>query len=287
MESSTSSSAIIVLSAETHIHSGVGQSTGALDLPVARERATHYPFVPGSGIKGAMRVWASEARVGLNGDINRLFGPEGQSQSDTGTDAGAGQLLCSDARLLLLPVRCLSQAYKWVTCPAILKRFIRDCDRARISSGIAAPKVEQGHYLGKAQGDEWLGLEEREVKHQGDIDLSLIKTLATATGEDEATLAARLAIIDDDTFTWFARFALPVMARNALNEDKIVKSGALWYEESLAPETIMYLLLAERKATAVTTVLSTMNKDGANYLQVGGNETIGQGWFRMARFMGA
>ena len=285
MEIATSKSAIIVLSAETHIHSGVGQSTGALDLPVARERTTHYPFVPGSGVKGAMRVWASETRVGLNNEIDRLFGPEGQSQSDSGTDAGAGQLLCSDARLLLLPVRCLSQAYKWVTCPAILKRFQRDCIRAGMTCSIKIPSVREGKYLGKSTDNKWLALEEREVQFFGDVDPSVIKTLSIAIGEDEATLVERLAVIDDNAFTWFARFALPVMARNVLEADTKVSKN-LWYEESLAPESVMYILLAERRSNAVNSVLCAMENDGANYLQVGGNETVGQGWFRMTRFMG-
>ena len=45
---------IIGLLAETYIHPGTGQSAGAIDLPVARERVTQYPFVPGSSMKGAL-----------------------------------------------------------------------------------------------------------------------------------------------------------------------------------------------------------------------------------------
>ncbi len=272
-------SAIITMMAETHIHSGVGQSTGALNLPVARERTTHYPFIPGSGVKGAFRVWAEERATGL--DIDKLFGKEGSG--DKGGDGGAGGLLCSDARLLLLPVRCLSDAYKWVTCPAILQRFARDCKRAGQASEIPESiSVPKGQYLGKDTQDANLGLEERELtKADSQIDDKTISALKGISGIAESDLKNRLVILSNKDFTWFARYALPVMARNVLDENKISKN--LWYEETLAPDTIMYVLFGERNNGAVANI-TTAIKD-AKYIQIGGNETIGQGWFEMARYM--
>ncbi|MCV6602708.1 MAG: type III-B CRISPR module RAMP protein Cmr4, partial [Cohaesibacter sp.] len=266
-----------------HIHSGIGQSTGALDLPVSRERTTHYPFIPGSGVKGAFRVWASEERVGLKERSDRLFGPSGQSKIDEGGDAGAGTLLLSDARLLLLPVRSLSEAFKWVTCPAILNRFARDCARAGISCKMTLPSPSERQYYGNGKPGSWLGLEEREAECKGALDPSLLGAISAFVGEQ---VKDRLIVISDNDFTWYARFALPVMARNALKAETKC-SDALWYEESLAPDTIMYILLAQRKAGAVADIVGAIAKDGAQYVQIGGNETIGQGWFRMAHFEGA
>ena len=40
------------LLAETSIHPGAGQSSGFVDLPVAREAATDYPVIVGSSLKG-------------------------------------------------------------------------------------------------------------------------------------------------------------------------------------------------------------------------------------------
>jgi CRISPR-associated protein Cmr4 len=40
------------LIAETSVHCGASRSTGIIDLPVARESATGYPFIPGSSFKG-------------------------------------------------------------------------------------------------------------------------------------------------------------------------------------------------------------------------------------------
>lgn len=48
------SNVILGLLAETFIHSGIGHTEGAIDLPVAREAATDYPYIPGSSLKGAL-----------------------------------------------------------------------------------------------------------------------------------------------------------------------------------------------------------------------------------------
>ena len=43
------------LHALSALHVGAGQGTGVIDLPIARERASQLPYVPGSGIKGVLR----------------------------------------------------------------------------------------------------------------------------------------------------------------------------------------------------------------------------------------
>lgn len=99
--------------AETHIHVGVGQMLGAVDLPVAREKITEYPYIPGSSLKGALRE--KIAMEVSKQQAKTFFG-------DSGNAAGIG---VSDGRLLLLPIRTLSGHYRWVTSPLILERFLR------------------------------------------------------------------------------------------------------------------------------------------------------------------
>ena len=41
----------------TSLHAGAGQSVGAVDLPIQRERHTAWPMVQASGVKGAFRDW--------------------------------------------------------------------------------------------------------------------------------------------------------------------------------------------------------------------------------------
>ena len=46
---------LLGLLAETPIHYGADTGGGAIDLPVAREAATHYPVIAGSAFKGAFK----------------------------------------------------------------------------------------------------------------------------------------------------------------------------------------------------------------------------------------
>ena len=79
--------------------------------------------------------------------------------------------------------------------------------------------------------------------------------------------------------------ALPVRMRNSLDDNKRVKAGHLWSEEYLPPDTIMYALIGNRgpgandeDPGALLTQLLARQQD---YLQLGGNETLGQGWFEV------
>ncbi len=83
----------------------------------------------------------------------------------------------------------------------------------------------------------------------------------------------------DADFAWFARYALPVQARNVL-DDETKQSLNLWYEEALPPDTLMYAIVASRGDLARQAVDSLFQSDP--YLQIGGNETVGEGWFAVS-----
>ena len=104
----------------TALHSGVGQGAGIIDLPVAREKSTGIPYLPGSSLKGALRT-RCKAR-GMEQDCYEIFGPENVED----TNANASMIQFTDQRLLLLPVRSLAGTFAWVTSPYILDRFARD-----------------------------------------------------------------------------------------------------------------------------------------------------------------
>lgn len=262
---------ILGLLAETSIHPGGSEAAGVVDLPVAREAATDYPVIPGSSLKGALLGLARET---VNG-AERL--PDADRQRIFGQQDHAGALIVSDARLLLLPVRSLQSAYKWVTCPHLLERFQRDRERAgQASNSITPPEVQAGKYLGADPGP--LFLEERHFERQGELPgnlaaalSSLIPHQATAT-----RLANQLVILADGDFVWFARHGLPVQARNVLHPEKKTSEN-LWYEETIPPDALFYALLAERQPEAIQPVTKLFKEHP--YLQVGGNETVGMGWF--------
>ncbi|MDF2369299.1 MAG: type III-B CRISPR module RAMP protein Cmr4 [Rhizobiaceae bacterium] len=270
---------LIGLVAESHIHVGIGQAADALDLPVAREAVTRFPHVPGSGVKGALRVWCGG--TALSADVDTLFGKASGGEDD-GSDGHAGTILCGEARLALLPVRCTSDAYKFATCPMIVNRLLRDLKRVGEKPPAMTLSVPFGKYLGaRPDHDVPLGLEEREFTHAGDLPEGLAALFAPlAEGAfSQADLGHRIVLLSDADFKWFAEFGLPVVTRNALDENKVVKPGALWSEEMLAPDTIMWMVLNERISGALALVLKAV--EGAPFVQMGGNETIGQGWFSM------
>ena len=267
---------LIGMLAETFIHPGIGQASSAIDLPVARERTTDYPFIPGSGMKGGWKTWAKEQAKFADVETKRLFG-----ESDN-----AGAILFSDARLVLLPVRSLNTAYVWLTCPLLLERVARDVERSGQSTSYDIDDVRQvrvGKFLGSSP--EMLTLEEREIEHQGGLPDKVIEALGKLAPRVAARIANQLAIVHDDDFVWFAKYALPVSAHNKLDE-KTKASDFLWYEETLPPDTVMYSMLAERPdngATPNDKLKLITDRLAANaYCQFGGNETLGQGWFHVA-----
>ena len=108
----------------TPLHVGCGQEVGVVDLPVIRERATGYPFIPGSGIRGSLRdIFENEP----NYLCQKLFGPDNSEEVDY-----AGCLAIHDSHLLLFPVRADKQVFCWLTCPMVLQRWNRDLDAFKI-----------------------------------------------------------------------------------------------------------------------------------------------------------
>ena len=263
--------------AETSIHPGAGQSSGFVDLPVAREAATDYPVVVGSSMKGAL-LSAARDRGWTDDERDRVFGKHDN----------AGGLLVSDARLLLLPVRSLTSHFMWVTCPHLIERFKRDGRRlqppAKDSpiSGLdilGGEDVNRPSYLGGDVGD--LFLEERQFARAGCVPDGLTAILKPLIRHSETAdrLDKQIVVLSDVSFAWFARYGLPVNARNKLHEDTKTSEG-LWYEETLPPDSLFYLLLAERSEGALEKTKALFaNKP---YLQAGGNETVGHGWFAMS-----
>ena len=258
-------STILGMLAETSIHPGSGSSAGAIDLPVAREAATDYPVVVGSSLKGALRDSAGSRNL----DADTIFGKQEH----------AGNLLVSDARLLLLPVRSLNSTYVWATCPHLLERLKRDMVRSGYQVGFDVPEVGVKEALAAA-GDK-LFLEERTFTRTVAPDAALLDVLKGLIPfeETKARLEPQLVVLSNKDFSWFSRYSLAVQARNKLDENKTTVSGALWYEESLPADTLFYAVLAGRQPETLEAVKESFSTPP--YLQVGGNETVGQGWFSL------
>ncbi len=269
--------AMLGLLAETPVHPGAGSGMGVVDLPVAREAATDYPVLVGSGLKGALRDKAKGAVAASVMEADAV-------KDRFGTQEHAGDLLVSDGRLLLLPVRSLTKSFRWVTGLHLLERYRRDLDRAGLAPRLVVPDandVKSGEVL--AAGDGSLFLEERQFAVRGALPDDLVEAIAPCVLHDETRrrLGDRIAVLDDDDFAWFVRYGLCIQARNVLDDDGSKRSRNLWYEETLPPDTVMYSLVMGRDDGVLET-LDTLFPDTDPYLQVGGNETVGQGWFAVS-----
>ena len=265
-------SLMISLFAETFIHPGSGQNEGG-DQSVARERTTGYPFVAGSSMKGAWLDYAKQN--GLEAECNKMFG----------SHESAGQLLINDARLLLLPVRSLNRSYCWITCPFVLERLERDLNRCHGTTVLNLPTltVATEQFMGLRESDEKIFLEERYLQRSAilipDVLLNILKELIPYA-KSRARLSDQLVIVSNREFKWFAENGLTVQARNSLNSET-KESENLWYEESLPPDTLMISMISQRDGGNTSLADFKAKIIENSYLQVGGNETIGQGWFRL------
>lgn len=265
-------SAIMGMLAETNLHPGTGQVSGTVDLPVAREKITDYPVIVGSSLKGALKDSVTQHQKAgyANLEVEQIFGKPEQ----------AGAIAVTDGRLLLLPVRSLNSHYKWVTCPYLIERYQRDCQLAGLPvepfNFQAPPKLKETEAIASEKGrlyleDAHFDVIESDLAPIVDAIVPLIKHHSV-----KERLAENLVVISDNEFSFFARYALAVNARNQLDENKTSKN--LWYEETIPPDTLFYTLLLARSGeeNALNSLAELYGQQP--YLQIGGNETIGQGW---------
>jgi CRISPR-associated protein Cmr4 len=237
-------------------------------------------MVAGAGLKGALRnkveqEWKVEAELPseAKGKVFEIFG----------SGDGAGGVSISDARLLLLPVRSLTGHFRWITCPYILERYARDLamiNKKMMISELRETVKKEAIVAESKEGYVFLEelsftvKEEPDVIHQVKEQLEQVIPIQAI----RERLTEQLVILPDDEFAYFAKFGLPIYARNSLHE-VTKKSQGLWYEETLPPDTLMYSVLIARpgKEKALTELRDTLEEQP--YIQVGGNETVGQGWF--------
>jgi len=76
---------MMYLHAISPVHTGTGQAVDVIDLPVAREATTNWPYVPGSSIRGVLRTLCrldGGAAPGGGDLFTQAFGPESAEDTD-------------------------------------------------------------------------------------------------------------------------------------------------------------------------------------------------------------
>jgi len=292
---------LLFLYTETPLHVGSGSSLGTVDLPIQRERHTNLPMIQSSGIKGKLRSAFENNGGQINPEIiSAVFGPRDNKSSEH-----AGALSPGDGRLLLFPVRSLAGVFAWITCPLVISRFVRDLKLANqtknwtfncIGSQAIVPSGSQ------LLIDNSVVLEEFSFTAQTDNlqvqDLADWLAMNALPSGDEYQfwknkLKQDLVVISDDAFKDFCQFSTDVVSRTKLSPiTKTVENGALWTEENLPSDTLLYTPLfacdprvgnredvpAEvADAAKILETVQTYLTNGHSRLQLGGNETVGRG----------
>lgn len=281
------------LHAMSALHCGTGQSVGVIDLPIARDRATHLPLVPGSSLRGVLRDTFDRRDKALT---TALFGPRGIDGND---QACEGALAVGDAHLLLLPVRALAGIVAYATCPFILRRYAADlppADRERLAEVPAPGATEAIHAkdnLNAAGGKVVLEDLDLSPRHAPPGD-RWAEAIAQAVWPDDADargdLQKRFLVLPDNVFAFLAETATEIRARIAVDPDTgTVKPGALWYEENLPAETVLwgiYALGGSRVLGDGARTADVLARDLAHalapykLLQLGGKAGVGRGLTR-------
>lgn len=305
-------SKMLYLFTESPLHAGAGAGLGAIDLPIQRERVTHYPLVQASGIKGAMRSYA--VPVGANKTLeeegNIIFGP---GETSNAADH-AGAFAPGDARILLFPVRSLTGVFAWTTSVDVLRRWQREATAVSTTNLPTLPQQapDEGKCfvsdLRGAVANKTVVLEEFafEVDNTQTATVqNLAKWLAThalPTGTEyqwwRDSLQKKLVVLPDDDFRDFTRYATEVLTRIRLEQDtKTVKDGALWTEEHLPVDTLLFTPVRATRFRAekdkwqnlngwgklqgadaeAEAVLKWVEKQVNGRIQIGGDETVGRG----------
>jgi CRISPR-associated protein Cmr4 len=271
-------SCLTFIHALSPLHAGTGQGVGVIDLPVAREKATNLPFLPGSTLKGTLRDECGDDAL-----RDRIFGKGGDS---TGS---SGSAIFTDQRLLCLPVRSLFGTFAWVTSPYILERFKRDCENVDVELNLAVPKVENENCLVASNSplkndggkvileDLDLTVENKDVSEWADW---LGKKIFPENEAWQRFFRERFCVVSDDVMNFLSETATEVKARNVLSDNKT--SDNLWHEEALPAETILSGILATVQVNAkAEEVFSTVKGLCRKPLQLGGNMTVGRGLCRV------
>ncbi len=286
---------LLFIHALSPVHVGTGQSTGAIDLAIARDRATEHPIIPGSTLKGCLRDRALSEKPK---ETIAIFGPETANASDH-----AGALVFGDANLLLLPVRSVAGTFAWVTSPFLLARFARDAKEAGLN-GLKPPSLAQISDCA-VPPKSVLKVQQNNVGRVifEDLDLAASGQGALSTAADQwsdllskhlfsddefwkTQLQQKFCIVHDDVMTFLARHATDVSTRVSIDDQsKTVKEGQLWTEENLPTETVLYSLLVAmpngKTGKSDKEILQVMEALTAKPLQMGGNATVGRGRCRL------
>ncbi|ODN30763.1 type III-B CRISPR module RAMP protein Cmr4 [Fervidobacterium thailandense] len=268
---------VVTMYAESQLHAGKGMDIGIVDLPIQRERTTGFPII--QGVKGSLRA---NFRAELGNLETKIFGSEPGSEEK---ETFPGIVAFSEAKILLFPVRSMDRLFVWVTSPLALIRFFNALGDKSLVDMIQNENISENEALTvDIEGKLWL--EEVEVNARKETK-GWLHQVATKISQNVSTveylkkkMLKDIVVVRDEQFSKILEIATEVVPRISIDrERKTVKKGALWYEEYLPQDTVMYFVA--RKTAYANKEEEAFQKfkeviDG-RIITIGGKETVGKG----------
>lgn len=283
------SSKVMLIHCLSPLHAGVGQGVDVVDLAIARDRATGFPYLPGSSIKGSLRDVSQRRDGGQGGrDTVRVFGPDTAQASDH-----AGSVAFGDGNLVCLPTRSVKGTFAYVTSPYLLARLSRDLEQA----GLPTEKIP---HLNKVDDAATTGdtLVIQSKVYFEDLDLNddanhvrltqawadLLGDLLFADKPDQQKLFKdRFVVVHDDVMAFLSKHGTDVVTRVSIEaESKTAKAGQLWTEENLPSESILaslvqFIPIGARNDISAAQAFGVLDELSRHEVQFGGKATVGRG----------
>nr|WP_197258115.1 type III-B CRISPR module RAMP protein Cmr4 [Paenibacillus dendritiformis] len=239
----------------TSMHVGGGSELSVVDLPIQREGHTGFPKIEASSLKGSLR---SVARHSVeNSTMDQIFGSDDTEKREENRVASA--VAFSDARLLFFPVRSAKGVFAFVTCPMVLRRFFDDMELAGLGelaqrfALTPCPLVAKGSALMlEDKNKKTVMLEEyvydvtEEDGDEAPFGAFLDRLLKVMPCNEllRDRLKTNAIVVPDDDFSDFVRMSTEVITRIKIdNTSGTVRGGALFNEEYLPSESVLYSLL--------------------------------------------
>lgn len=266
------------------IHAGSGAATSVVDLPIQRERHTNWPHVQASAVKGALRahyrMFAGDDHLN---EINLIFGSDYDNDGDKKVikdDKGnkmdiPGAISVSDAKLLAFPVRSNIAPFVWVTSPAVLKRYAMDMEFLGKSINLNLPSFtndDDAFIMNGSISDTNIIMEDAVVKIVDSTD-NLLK---------DYPQLERLILISDIMYDFLVssctevQTQIKIKATTGTTEDR-----SLRYQELLPADSFLYSIIyfsqASMNELQAKTIRSHIQDSIKDFIQIGGDETLGRG----------
>ena len=281
---------ILYLFTRTPLHVGSGDSVGAIDQPIQRERHTRYAIIPGSSIKGVLRdhfnhaFKTDEDRAAKRdaAEVLDIFGKDNKQGDNKNFEAG--KVAFGEAQLVAFPVRSAKGSFALATSALALSRLKRD---AGLSLTVPeAPKdntcLAGDKLIITRNNEKGVVLEEYRFDVQGSFPAEWEKHLSTAL--DDAVLGGaigRFVLLSDGDFSHFAENACQVSQHVRINDDSgTADGGGLFNEETVPSEALFAATLTKlRDPKSGSLVFDKLKQE--QLIQFGGNGTTGLGFCTM------